>query len=233
MALLGRGVLAIWNGIAAGYEGEFLEWHVKEHIPERVGVTGFLRGRRYFSVDGTPAYFNFYETETYQVLSSEPYLARLNDPTPWTRKVVSNFKDTSRTICDVAHSAGRGVAAWIETIQLQTSIDAAEFTRRMTGQLLPQIATSRGVAGVHLLRGVPEANKKDTAEKAMRGVRDKEADWILLIEAVTAQSARDLRSGVAGDTSLAQHGAAGKPLRGLYQLDFALSRAELDAQTVA
>jgi hypothetical protein len=36
MALLGRGVLAIWNGIAAGYEGEFLEWHVKEHIPERV-----------------------------------------------------------------------------------------------------------------------------------------------------------------------------------------------------
>jgi hypothetical protein len=233
MALLGRGVLAIWNGIATGYEGEFLEWHVKEHIPERVGVTGFLRGRRYFSVDGTPAYFNFYETETYQVLSSEPYLARLNDPTPWTRKVVSNFKDTSRTICDVAHSAGRGVAAWIETIQLQTSIDAAEFTRRMTGQLLPQIATSRGVTGVHLLRGVPEANKKDTAEKAMRGVLDKEADWILLIEAVTAQSVRDLRSGVTGDTSLAQHGAAGKPLRGLYQLDFALSRAELDAQTVA
>ena len=109
MALLGGGVLAIWNGIATGYEDEFLEWHVKEHIPERVGVTGFLRGRRYISVDGTPAYFNFYETETYQVLSSEPYLARLNDPTPWTRKVVSNFKDTSRTICDVAHSTGRAL----------------------------------------------------------------------------------------------------------------------------
>ena len=148
MALLGGGVLAIWNGIATGYEDEFLEWHVKEHIPERIGVQGFLRGRRYFSVDGTPVYFNFYETETYQVLSSEPYLARLNDPTPWTRKVVSNFKDTSRTICDVAHSAGQGVAAWIETIQLQTSLDAAEFTRSMGGQLLPQIATSRGVTGV-------------------------------------------------------------------------------------
>jgi hypothetical protein len=165
-------------------------------------------------------------------LSSEPYLARLNDPTPWTRKVVSNFKDTSRTICDVAHSTGQGVAAWIETIQLQTSLDAAEFTRSMGGQLLPQIATSRGVTGVHLLHGVPEANKKDTAEKAMRGVRDKEADWILLIEVVTAQSARDLRNGVTGDISLAQHGAAGEPLRGLYQLDFALSRAELDPQTL-
>ena len=233
MALLGRGVLAIWNGIAAGYEGEFLEWHVKEHIPERVAVPGFLRGRRYVSVDGTPAYFNFYETETYQVLSSEPYLARLNDPTPWTRKVVSNFKDTSRTICDVAHSAGQGVAAWIETIQLQTSLDAPDFSRRMTAQLLPQIATQRGVTGVHLLRGVPEANRKDTAEKAMRGVRDKEADWILLIEAVTAQAARDLRSGLTGHTSLAHHGATGRPVRGLYQLDFALSRAELDAKAVA
>ena len=68
-------------------------------------------GRRYVAVDGTPAYFNFYETETYQVLGSAPYLARLNDPTPWTRKVVSNFKDTSRTICDVAHSAGLGIGA--------------------------------------------------------------------------------------------------------------------------
>jgi hypothetical protein len=233
MALLGGGVLAIWNGIAPGFEGEFVEWHVKEHIPERVGVKGFLRGRRYISVDGTPAYFNFYETETYQVLSSEPYLARLNDPTPWTRKVVSNFRDTSRTICNVVHSTGRGVGAWMETIQLETSIDAAEFSRRMAAQLLPQIATKRGVTGVHLLRGVPEANKTDTAEKAMRSVRDKEADWILLIEAVTAPSARDLRSEVTGDASFAQHGAAGNPVRGLYQLDFALSRAELDGQTVA
>ena len=103
----------------------------------------------------------------------------------------------------------------------------------MSGQLVPQIATRRGVTGVHLLRGVPEANRKDTAEKAMRGVRDKEADWILLIEVVTAQSARDLRSEVTGDAPLAQHGASGKPVRGLYQLDFALSRAELDAKAVA
>jgi len=233
MALLGTGVLAIWNNIVPGWESEFLEWHVKEHIPERIGVKGFLRGRRYISVDGTPAYFNFYETETYQVLSSEPYLARLNDPTPWTRKVVSNFKDTSRTICDVVHSTGRGIAAWIETIQLQTALDAAEFSRRMTGQLLPQITTKPGITSAHLLRGVPEANKKDTAENAMRGVRDKEADWILLIETITSTAARDLRADLSSNASLAQHGAASKPARGLYQLDFSLARAELEAQTVA
>jgi hypothetical protein len=227
MPLLGKGVLAIWNGVATGYDAEFVEWHVKEHIPERVGVPGFLRGRRYFAVDGTPAYFNFYETESYEVLSSAPYLARLNDPTPWTRKVVSNFKDTSRTICDVAFSSGRGTAAWIETIQLQTARDAAEFSRGMASGLLTEIAKQRGVSAVHLLRGVPEANKADTAEKAMRGVRDKEAQWILLVETVTQQAALDLRNTLTGDDSLTQTGATGKPMRGLYQLDYALARTDL------
>ena len=227
MPLLGSGVLAIWNGLTPGYDSEFVEWHVKEHILERVGVPGFLRGRRYFAVDGTPAYFNFYETENYQVLSSAPYLARLNDPTPWTRKVVSNFKDTSRTICDVAHSSGRGIGAWIETIQLQTTSDAAEFSRRIASGLLAEIAKQHSVSAVHLLRGVPEANKADTAEKAMRGVRDKEAQWILLVETVTAQAALDLRGGLIGDASLAQAGAAGKPIRGLYRLDYALARTDL------
>jgi len=227
MPLLGKGVLAIWNGVAPGYDAEFVEWHVKEHIPERVGVPGFLRGRRYFAVDGTPAYFNFYETDTYEVLSSAAYLARLNDPTPWTRKVVSNFKDTSRTICDVAYSTGRGIGTWIETIQLQTASNPAGFSGHMAGGLLAEIAKQHGVCAVHLLRGVPEANKADTAEKAMRGVRDKEAAWILLIEIVTEQAARDLRGNLTGDASLAQAGAAGKPVRGLYQLDYALSRTDL------
>lgn len=227
MPLLGSGVLAIWNGVAPGYEAEFLEWHVKEHIPERVGVPGFLRGRRYVAVDGAPAYFNFYETENYQVLSSALYLARLNDPTPWTRKVVSNFKDTSRTICEVAHSSGRGIGAWIETIQLQTASDPAEFARRMASGLLAEIAAQRGVSALHLLRGVPEANKADTAEKAIRRVRDKEADWILLVETVAAQAALDLRSTLTGDASLAQASVTGKPVRGLYQLDYALARTDL------
>jgi hypothetical protein len=98
MTLLGGGVLAIWNGIADERDGDFLEWHVKEHIPERVGVQGFLRGRRYKALDGDPAYFNFYEVSAPDVLRSAPYLARLNDPTPWTAKVVATFTDTSRTI---------------------------------------------------------------------------------------------------------------------------------------
>ena len=47
MALPGHGFLAIWNDVAPVAEPEWLNWHTVEHIPERVGVTGFLGGRRY------------------------------------------------------------------------------------------------------------------------------------------------------------------------------------------
>src|SRR5690606_28219746 len=86
MALLGSGVLAIWNGVEEGADQDFIEWHVLEHIPERVGIPGFLRGRRYIAVDGYPRYFNFYETENPDVLTSSPYRDRLNAPTDWTRQ---------------------------------------------------------------------------------------------------------------------------------------------------
>ena len=38
----------IWNDIAPGMERAFRDWHDEEHIPERVGVPGFLSGRRFF-----------------------------------------------------------------------------------------------------------------------------------------------------------------------------------------
>ena len=50
MGLLGSAVLAIWNDIAPGGDAEFNHWHTREHVPERVGVPGFLRGRRYLAV---------------------------------------------------------------------------------------------------------------------------------------------------------------------------------------
>lgn len=48
MSLRGRGFLPIWFELAEGVEREFDRWHTIEHMPERLGIPGFLRGRRYF-----------------------------------------------------------------------------------------------------------------------------------------------------------------------------------------
>jgi hypothetical protein len=46
MALMGHGAVAIWNDVAPEGLAEFYEWHHREHMPERVSIPGFLRGRR-------------------------------------------------------------------------------------------------------------------------------------------------------------------------------------------
>src|SRR4029077_18860906 len=108
------GILAIFNNVAPGREAEFEEWFQHEHLAERIAVPGFLLGRRHEAVAGTPRYFNFYLTQSAAILKSAAYLARLDDPTPMTRTVMSEiFKDMIRTVCHRTLPLGdmRGAAA--------------------------------------------------------------------------------------------------------------------------
>jgi len=76
MSLAGLGVVAIWHDIAAEARDDFYEWHNREHMPERVGIPGFLRGRRYIAVRGAPTFFTLYEATGTDVLAGPHYLAR-------------------------------------------------------------------------------------------------------------------------------------------------------------
>ncbi len=226
MPLLGSGVLAIWNGIDPAWDTEFVEWHVREHIPERVGVPGFLRGRRYAAIEGEPTYFNFYETESPAVLTSSAYLARLNAPTEWTRRVIAHFRDTSRTVCDVVASSGVGGGGVIETIRMATTRMPVEFIEAMRREVLAPALASPGVVAVHLLQGRPADSSGKTAEKALRDQPDEVADWILMIEAVEAASLQTLRNAASGSATLERCGVAPGYQRGLYRLQFGMAHSE-------
>jgi hypothetical protein len=94
------GILAIFNNVAPGREAEFEEWFQHEHLAERLGVPGFLLGRRHEAVSGKPRYFNSYLTQSVEVLKSAAYLTRLDHPTPMTHTIMSEvFKDMIRTVC--------------------------------------------------------------------------------------------------------------------------------------
>ena len=226
MALLGKGVLAIWNGISQPSEAEFVRWHVTEHIPERVGLPGFLRGRRYVAHDGHPKYFNFYETATAGVLESPAYRDRLNAPTPWTQRVVKEFTDTSRTKCEVAQSVGRGEGGWIEAIQFFGARPDNEFASGAAGDFLVEINKQDGVVGVHLLRGILDGQAAPTAESRLRGRPDMQCDWILLIEGADLDFIRSLRSTTVSDASLQRKSGSAKVARGIYRLQYGLTHDE-------
>jgi hypothetical protein len=87
-----RGILAIFNNVAPGRDDDFNGWFQGEHLEERLGVPGFLYGRRHQALSGSSAYFNFYVVEA--------YLDRVNTPTPRTRVTMTEiFKDMCRTVC--------------------------------------------------------------------------------------------------------------------------------------
>jgi hypothetical protein len=94
------GILAIFNNVAPGRDDDFNGWFQGEHLEERLGVPGFLYGRRHRALSGSSAYFNFYVVESPDVLTSKAYLDRVNTPTPRTRVTMTEiFKDMCRTVC--------------------------------------------------------------------------------------------------------------------------------------
>ncbi len=205
----GQGVLAIWNGMEEGHDAEFVRWHVHEHIPERLTVPGFLRARRYAAVDGQPAYFNFYETETPDVLFSETYLSRLNDPTQWTRRVVPHFTDFSRTPCRVVASTGHGVAGFVLALRLDCDADVA-------APVATALIQSQNLSAMHLLERCGEA-VLETAESAMRGKKDETSRAILLAEGPMAEP---LKAAVDAVLTSPEGGKTPVTATGLYRLDF-------------
>nr|WP_306806066.1 DUF4286 family protein [Caballeronia sp. BR00000012568055] len=226
--MLGKAALAFWNGIQPGGDAEFLAWHVSEHIPERVGLPGFLRGRRYVAneVDVTrPRYFNFYETDTLDALESPVYRDRLDHPTPWTTKVVATFTDTSRTMCRVAHTQGMGEGAWMQTIRVSFPAERDVCIDALIA-LLTNLPTRTPLVGAHLLDGV-QRETKPTRELELRGRPDAQIDGVLLIEAADEATLAALAREALSDEALMKTGVRAL-LRGTYRLEYSLIQHQRD-----
>lgn len=234
MAIHGQAVLAIWNGIRDGAETDFLNWHVHEHIPERVALPGFRRGRRYVALDGHPKFFNFYEADRIEDFTSEAYRAALNAPSAWTQQVVRHFTDTSRTVCRVVASRGQGEGAVVETVQLSGGDNPEALLANLVGTILPEMAGKHGIVGIHLLQGQGGLGRQATAETRLRDGPDATADIVLLLELTDAAFLPALRSaGPLSDAGLQAAGAGREIRRGSYRLQFSLGKGEHPVSPVA
>ncbi len=183
MSLAGKGTVAIWHDIAPEGREAFYAWHGREHMPERCGIPGFLRGRRYVSVRGTPEYFNLYETVSRFTVTGTDYLARLNAPTPWTIATVKHFRNVSRSLCEVAASFGEGHGGLMATLRYDVDAErATEHRKRVAPEMLAELGEARGVAGCHLLIADEAASAVETAEKRVRAEANLIPRWIVLVE---------------------------------------------------
>jgi len=225
MGLLGTAVLAIWNDIAPGGDAEFNYWHTREHIPERVGVPGFLRGRRYVALTGEPRYFTLYETESLATLNGPAYVERLNNPTSWTRRSLPLFRNTNRSACRVALSLGQGIGGTLATLRIgPQSGREEEFRAWFTGTTLPALSERPGVVGAHLCEADVDTTRVPTEEKKLRDQADAIASWVVMLESIDAEIVEAACADFLNEALLTRHGSAPGPGLAVYRLQYSLVR---------
>ncbi len=187
MPIENSGRLAIWNECAPGYEGAYEKWYQTEHMAERLSVPGFRRGRRYEAIDPRAGYFTYYETDNPNVLTSDAYLQRVNNPTPKTADIMREaLADVSRTVCKASISIGNLRGAFATTLQLDT-LPSRDQLQRWAG------ADSRvsQIARVEGWQAVGEIHPLSTEAKLRGG--DSRIRACLLIETLRERDCRLLQ----------------------------------------
>ena len=184
MATPQPGILAIWNDCRAGREAEFEAWFQGEHLEERLAVPGFLFGRRHQAISGSAGYFNFYLVETPEVLTSRPYLDRLDNPTPMTRRIMSEvFINMNRTVCRRTVRRGAFRGAFAVTARFMSGPDETALKK-----VLEAAVNDPAVAGGEIWIALDPAGMPVSMEEKLRG-GDKKINGALLVDTLHERDA--------------------------------------------
>jgi len=218
MSLAGLGIVAIWHDLLPEAKDDFYEWHGREHMPERVGIPGFRRGRRYVAISGTPEYFNLYEADSAEILAGQDYLNRLNAPTPWTQRVVPSFRNVARSICRVAFTQGVGSGGVILTLRF--AVDAARrdaLVDTLRRSILPPLVYRKGVVGIHVGLADEAASNIETTERKARANATLVPSWVVLVEGIGVPDAEGAAAPIVA--AVKAHGATALE-QATYRLEF-------------
>lgn len=221
MALFGSAFLALWNDVDADVEAQYERWHTNEHVPERVGIPGFIAGRRYRSdAAEQPRYFTLYEVADAAVFDSAAYRDVIDRPTPWSAEMRPRLRNVVRATCATIASMG-------ERTQASAALACARFscapdTQPDTEALLAACAGFAGVRSMrigHALESVPQAFQQWSKSTA--------PTHVLLIEGDDEATLRAAHSVIAA--AIATHGQAREAATiDAYTLAFQIAHAEVD-----
>ena len=226
MPLLGKAAVAMWWNVAPEQRVEFGDWHSHEHFPERLSIPGFRRGSRWTSTLDAIGFFVLYELEEYGTLTSAGYLDRLNNPTPWSTKMMPHHLNMVRSQCRIAASFGGGIATSLATIRLSPQAGMQERFRAKLIETLGKYPSAPGLTGAHLLITEAPRTSGPTAEQQIRGA-DVATDWIILISGYDPEVAQEAVSTDLSNSALRAAGAQEKITSGRYKLGLAMTPQDI------
>lgn len=204
----GNGFLAIWSDVSSAQETDYLHWLTREHTQERLGVQGFIAVRVFKALlDDVNRFLIVYELESEAALAGQPYLDRLNAPTPWSQRIMPILQNFARGGGRRVASAGSGRGGIVAALRLSAD--------RLPGseEAVQELVAHDRIAAAHLLLTDQARSGIRTNEKSLRA-NDGSFDGLLLVEGLDQAA---LRAALAGSGLEAE--AAGP----LYAQVFALT----------
>ena len=226
MPLLGSAAMLLCFDIEASAVEEHDRWHTHEHLPERLSIPGFLRGTRWLATDGTPRYMVLYEVDSLSTLASPAYLDRLNNPTPWTTRMMPHYRAMNRGLCSVLGSfgLGQGGTAALMRFSCEPSLGVA-LNRWLLEQALPALPQRPGLGSAHLLQGAQTPEM--TREQRIRGT-DGGVDSALIVTGYDGPAVAACANELCAAGGLPDAGAL--DLRcAIYRWNYSLASAEIEA----
>jgi hypothetical protein len=216
MALLGNAAMLLWFDVVPEMIAEHDDWHTREHFPERVAIPGFIRAQRWVSVGGGPRYLVVYEVRDIDVLASAPYLERLNNPTPWTSRMMPGYRGMVRGFCKLESSHGSVLGTTGLTLRYSAAPGNDDrLATSLRDDVVSDLMLRKGFTSAFMLRSdrAPEM----TAEQRIRG-RDAGVDRVLLATGYSPALMASLAENELGARPLESHGAMPGVISGVYQL---------------
>lgn len=181
----GAGFLAIWSDLAPEDETDWAHWMIREHSIERVRIEGFL-ACRIFRALGTAVnrYFILYDLAKPEIVGDAAYLARLDEPTPWSQRVMPRLRNFARGGGRVISAAGVGQGGLLAAMRFDTKPEWDADT------LCRELASMDRVAAARVMLTDLAHTSIQTREKSMRN-KDSTFAGLLVVEGLDETSVRN------------------------------------------
>ena len=221
MALAGNALIAIWNDIAPELREDFFEWHPREHMVERLGIPGFIRGRRCIAVDADVEFLTLYEVANADVLVSDIYKQRLTNPTPWSTKTLPAFRNNVRGACKIHLTEGHAMGGFVHTVRVRAAEGQEQkLVAALRNDVLAGLVNRPRITGVHLVENEVSLTAGNAGNQRGRVILLPHI--VVLIEGSSAGGVRDLCREPLSESRLRALGAVDEITNGLYQLEYSI-----------
>lgn len=144
-----KGLITVWLHVPPAREEEFNDWYNLEHVPQVVGLPGFVRGRRYRVENANPKYLAWYDTVDETIEPGPDFQRIVANPTPWSQRMRGFWEHRERMnfrlMRDVGEEPGED-APWLYIVHTDIPDHIAdEYNEWYDAEHLPRLVTVPGV----------------------------------------------------------------------------------------